>query len=1036
MATDKEQRTIEIILKAQEANASIKDMGAGAAVMTAQLRKMGQDDPGRAKLVADLQQLNQRLGVSNKEMRAVVLSEEQLRAAAEKLNQENIQVVVNGKKVAASFNEIEAAAKVLEKELKELPAGTEAFLKKSKELEAVKDRMEEVNEEMAGSQKNAVMAALGLDGITSASGLMRAGFQAAMSALLPLLAIQQIWEWVQAFAGVVEEVDKVRAAVNTATGAQGEMLDTLTARTRALSMSFGVEYADALKGVDVLAKQMGISHVEAFDLMEKGYVAGANRSEELLDNIKEYAVQFKAAGYSAEEMMAYLTNAELGGVFSDKGADVVKEFGIRIKEQTVATRDAMDAAFGQQFTDRIFKGLNEGSMTVKQALGEVSQAMNDTRVPASKLQTVVADVFGGPGEDAGTAYLQSLYKVGEGMDALIDKTNEYTRLQLELLESNKWLAEEQEKLAVNFAGTGSSLTNLWTTFKARLYADLNGIVAGLQELGWVGEASVAALKSWGSSFVEVFSRIAHADWKGAKTALRQMGQESADAYTTAYYAAMERAERARAAAVAARKKEAAPAAPDDVKMGDSSRQDDEKAQKEKDAKAKAKAKKDAEELKKSREDAAKAALAAERSIEDLRVALIKDKYDREIADINLQTERKMAAIKGSEEQQYEQWLLLEQERQAKVAAVEAQRAEDKAKLDEETAAKKAELKAADDELFLAGLAQRVELGLATEQEYQDKLYQLQQEGLAQRLQQLVDAGLGETAEAKKIQAELLNGQANYVARHKKQGTDLKNFELAIAGEKVGMLTDTLGFLVDNLDKQGKAFMLFKQALKAAQIAQIFVNLEGELSNNRVNATNPLNPLNLLPGGQALVAAELAVKNTIAYTQAGLGAIRVAAFAKGGRTDQLANLVPPAMLAGLVGGASGGSFAGGGVVPGPQLGLIGEAGAELVIPNWLFTDPKQANLMGYLEAQIASRGNAFADGGRRAERGSGVVVGPDAGDALSNGAVVELLQQLVRGHQEFREEITDWQRNLAAPIDLHKVKRGLNDIERVQSGGLR
>jgi hypothetical protein len=143
-----------------------------------------------------------------------------------------------------------------------------------------------------------------------------------------------------------------------------------------------------------------------------------------------------------------------------------------------------------------------------------------------------------------------------------------------------------------------------------------------------------------------------------------------------------------------------------------------------------------------------------------------------------------------------------------------------------------------------------------------------------------------------------------------------------------------------------------------------------------------------------------------------------------------------MLANLMssGSFAGGSFAGGGVVPGPQLGLIGEAGAELVIPNWLFTDPKQANLMGYLEAQIASRGNAFVDGGRTVDRGSGVVA-TDAGDVLSSGAV-ELLQQLVRGHQEFRDEITDWQRNLAAPINLHKVRQGLNDIECVQTGVLR
>jgi hypothetical protein len=51
MADSPDQRVIEIVLKAQDANASIKEMATGAAVMTAQLSRMGQDDPGRAKLL-------------------------------------------------------------------------------------------------------------------------------------------------------------------------------------------------------------------------------------------------------------------------------------------------------------------------------------------------------------------------------------------------------------------------------------------------------------------------------------------------------------------------------------------------------------------------------------------------------------------------------------------------------------------------------------------------------------------------------------------------------------------------------------------------------------------------------------------------------------------------------------------------------------------------------------------------------------------------------------------------------------------------
>ncbi|WP_201980330.1 coiled-coil domain-containing protein [Hymenobacter rubidus] len=54
MGQPKEERVVEIIVNGQKANASIKEMDAAVAVLNAQWRKMSQDDPGRAKLIADL----------------------------------------------------------------------------------------------------------------------------------------------------------------------------------------------------------------------------------------------------------------------------------------------------------------------------------------------------------------------------------------------------------------------------------------------------------------------------------------------------------------------------------------------------------------------------------------------------------------------------------------------------------------------------------------------------------------------------------------------------------------------------------------------------------------------------------------------------------------------------------------------------------------------------------------------------------------------------------------------------------------------
>lgn len=56
----------------------------------------------------------------------------------------------------------------------------------------------------------------------------------------------------------------------------------------------------------------------------------------------------------------------------------------------------------------------------------------------------------------------------------------------------------------------------------------------------------------------------------------------------------------------------------------------------------------------------------------------------------------------------------------------------------------------------------------------------------------------------------------------------------------------------------------------------------------------------------------------------------------------------------------GSFENGGVYTGPSVGLVGEKGAELVVPNHIYTDPGMANVMNALESLIVSK--QFFSGG--------------------------------------------------------------------------
>lgn len=71
MAGETEKRTIEIVVNGQRASASLKEMDAAAAVLYNQFRKLSADDPGRAKLLADYQDLKGRVGAVKKELHGV-----------------------------------------------------------------------------------------------------------------------------------------------------------------------------------------------------------------------------------------------------------------------------------------------------------------------------------------------------------------------------------------------------------------------------------------------------------------------------------------------------------------------------------------------------------------------------------------------------------------------------------------------------------------------------------------------------------------------------------------------------------------------------------------------------------------------------------------------------------------------------------------------------------------------------------------------------------------------------------------------------
>lgn len=248
------------------------------------------------------------------------------------------------------------------------------------------------------------------------------------------------------------------------TGKSGDDLKAYRNEVQALADVYDKDFKEVLMAANALSTQFGISQNEALTLVKDGFIAGADANGEFLDTLKEYPTYFREAGISAKQFIAISAQTATAGVFSDKGVDTIKEGNIRIREMTKATAEALQG-IGLNYVE-IQKKLQDGSMTTFDVMQQVSEKLNELPESSAAVGTAIADIFGGPGEDAGLQYLKTLKDIDLNLDNVKDKAGELGRLQEEQLESQ---AELNNVLAALFDQTGGSFESMTT--RAKIFAN-------------------------------------------------------------------------------------------------------------------------------------------------------------------------------------------------------------------------------------------------------------------------------------------------------------------------------------------------------------------------------------------------------------------------------------------------------------------------------------------------------------------------------------------------------------------------------------
>ena len=216
--------------------------------------------------------------------------------------------------------------------------------------------------------------------------------------------------------GVGQSMDAVAEAVIMVKKNLGDLGDTdltnLTKQALTLEELYGIDMNETLRGVNSLMKQYGLTAQEAMDYIVRGTQNGLDKTNELGDNLSEYAGKFEQAGYSASEYFQLLQNGLQGGAYNlDKVNDAINEVTTRLADGTIG--DSIDLY--SQKTQSLFLAWQNGEATQKQVIDSIVADIGNCTSQQEALN-MAAKAFGTMAEDGNLKFITSLTSVGETYD--------------------------------------------------------------------------------------------------------------------------------------------------------------------------------------------------------------------------------------------------------------------------------------------------------------------------------------------------------------------------------------------------------------------------------------------------------------------------------------------------------------------------------------------------------------------------------------------------------------------------------------------
>lgn len=434
---------------------------------------MAQDERLGASFAIDITSLRAGLNQANKLIRA---SEAEFREAASGMddwkNSEegllaqqkhlNTQIVEQKKKIAnltsekkklvdqmkaegKSNEEIAAATdeinKLINKETKALDSARDALERNEKAMESLGDETEKTGKQTEKTSEGftvmkGALASLAADAIKSAISAFKDLALEADKAYSILqaqigLSTQEMAKFEKQMSDLyannygesMEDIANAMAQVAKSTQeTDPSKIKELTKNAIALRDTFGYDINESIRSVKALMTNFGITSEEAFNLIVQGAQNGLDYSDEMIDSINEYSVQFAKLGLNADDMFNIFAEGAKSGAWNlDKVGDAVKEFSIRAIDGSKTTIDAYTqlGLNADEVMQTFAKGGDEASTAFRKVIKQLIAV--DDKV---QRDAIGVELFGTMWEDLGVEAVASLATTEKSIDKTSDAMQE------------------------------------------------------------------------------------------------------------------------------------------------------------------------------------------------------------------------------------------------------------------------------------------------------------------------------------------------------------------------------------------------------------------------------------------------------------------------------------------------------------------------------------------------------------------------------------------------------------------------------------